>query len=176
VSVTGTRGFSTRGITDSGEERFDAFIDCRPCMPGESIRLGANLSAFDATATLDGKSYDLDISINSPVNMSWEVTTAALTAPAFSLANQLLETPFTLTGLFFPDSQSRGIPMSGRGMASVLLAPFPQGSEPGLWQADLVHYDFQGALAPTPEPASMTLFGVGLALAGMYRSRRRRQV
>jgi hypothetical protein len=173
LSVTGTRGFSTRGITDPIEVNLEAFSDCTPCMPGDQIRLGGFLGAFDATTTLDGKSYDLTFSINSPSFMNWSITAAAVQAPAFSLTHQLLETPFTLTGLFFPSSQSSGIPLVGMGTASILLAPIPQGSGPGLWQLSLLHYDFQGAMAPTPEPASLTVFGVALAAAGVWRSRRR---
>src|SRR6185436_11028865 len=121
VSVTGTLGFSTRGITDPGEGHLDAFTDCRPCMPGDPIRLGGFLPAFDAAATLNGNSYELTIDVNNPVSMNWILAAEAVTAPAFALSARLLETSFTLTGRFFPDTQSLGVPLVGRGIASILL-------------------------------------------------------
>lgn len=173
VSVTGTVGFSMRGIADPGEGHLDAFFDCRPCMPGDQIRLGGFLPAFDASASLDGESYDLTIDVNNPVSMYWILAAGTITAPPFALASQLLETPFTLTGLFFPDSQSTGIPLAGRGTASILLSPLPgRDNEPPLWQADLLHYDFEAA-EPVPEPASLTLAALGLAAAAIRRARRR---
>jgi PEP-CTERM motif-containing protein len=174
VSVTGTLGFSTRGISDPGEGHLDAFTDCRPCMPGDQIRLSGFLPGFDAAATLNGNSYTLTLDVNNPVSMNWTLATGTITAPPFALAAQLLETPFTLTGLFFPNTQSLGIPLAGRGIASILLSPLPgSNSDPSLWQASLLHYDFQSDTAPIPEPASLTLFGIGLAATGIWRSRRR---
>lgn len=173
ISVTGTLGFSTRGITDPGEGHLDAFNDCRPCMPGDSIRLGGFLPAFDATATLNGITYDLTIDVNNPVSMNWSLTAATVAAPPFALTARLLETPFTLTGRFFPDSQSLGILLFGRGTASILLSPLPgSNNDPSLWNASLLRYEFQSDTAPIPEPGTMTLLGLGLAAARMLRTRR----
>jgi PEP-CTERM motif-containing protein len=175
VSVVGTSRFSVRGITDPGEGHLDAFSDCRPCMPGDPIRLGGFLSAFNAAATLGGNNYNLTIDINNPVGMTWTLTAGTITAPPFSLASRLLEAPFTLSGRFLPDTQSSGIPLVGRGVASILLSPaLPGSNAPPLWQVNVLHYDFQGALAATPEPTSLTLIAMGLAAAGAWRVRQRR--
>jgi hypothetical protein len=172
VSVTGTLGFSTSGITDPGEGHLDAFTDCRPCMPGDPIRLGGFLPAFDGAATLNGNSYELTIDVNNPVSMQWSLTSGTVTAPPFGLTARLLETSFTLTGRFFPDSQSSGIPLLGRGIVSILLSPLPgSNSDPSLWNASLLRYDFQSDTAPIPEPGSLALLGIGLAAT--WRARRR---
>jgi hypothetical protein len=176
VAVTGTQGFSIIGLTDPTEGRFDAFVDCRPCMPGDSIGFGGSLGAFDATATLNGTTYNLELSIDSPSNTLWTLTAGRIAAPPAQQAFKLLQLPFTLSGLFFPNSQSTGVPLIGNGTASVLLTPSaPNLGQPFFWQANLVHYDFESAPTATPEPASMSLLLIGLAGAGLRRARRRAQ-
>lgn len=174
VVVFGSEGFSVMGAAAVSEGHLDPFDNCSPCAPGATIGVGGALdNAFTGTATLNGNSYPLSTNVNSPNPLSWELF-GSVVAPAANMTGfALVQVPFTMTGLFSPNNAS-GMPLSGHGMASLFFTPAMMVSEgqPFAWNASIVTYTFAEGAAATPEPASLTLIGLGL-VAGALRMRRR---
>jgi hypothetical protein len=161
------------GAAVVGEGRIDPFDACVPCTPGTAISVGGFLGgAFEGTATLNGNSYPLSRDTNSPNPMSWELFGSALVPAANMMGFALIQVPFTMSGSFSPNNAS-GIPLSGHGMASVFFtAAMMSEGAPFAWNASLVNYNFAEGAAATPEPASLTLIGLGLIVGGMAIRRR----
>jgi hypothetical protein len=173
VAVTGTQGFSVTGFADPGEGRVDAFTTCSPCMPGEQVEVGAFLGsgAFIATVMANGQQYDLTSSVFSDTNLNWTITGPPVVAPPQSQSFVAVQTPFHLSGRFFPGLNQTPIDMAGGGVASLLFRPGvnPPGA-PFIWELQVLHYSFNET--PVPEPASLVLLGIGLATMGARRWRR----
>ena len=168
ISIAGTQGFSLDARVSPAEGRVDVFhLECNAvCLPGSTISLGAFQGgpSFNGTATLAGNSYRLSGSINDPAGVFLEFFGTA-TLPA--LQNSLrVEAPFTARGgIFLPGVDST--PMSGAGVVSLWLSP--QTGIPGIppgWVVEKIRYDF-GDSAPIPEPATLTLLGIGLAATAL---------
>jgi len=175
VVVFGSQGFSVMGAGLVSEGRIDPFNDCSPCGPGAAISVGgAFVNAIVGQATLNGNSYPLTNSINSPNPLSWELFGSAVAPAANMVGFALIQVPFTMAGLFFPNNTPMGIPLSGHGMASLLFTPATgiDDRQPFAWNASIVNYNF-AETAATPEPASLTLLGLGMAV-GAIRMRRRK--
>jgi len=175
LAITGTRGFSAVADVIPGEGNVEVFTSCTPCEPGLTIGVGAVLggSAFGGTVTLDGTSYILNAGVNDVTILDLEITATATTPPLTSGVG-FMQTPFTMTGTFFPGAGLTKVPLVGRGLATVLLRSLPfsnnrsgpaAADEPFAWNASFVHYDFENATA-TPEPATLALVGVGALVAG----------
>ena len=171
VAVLGSGGFSVTGVAVVSSGHIDPFNDCSPCAPGAALSVGGALdNAFMGQAKLGGNTYPLTTSMNSPNPLSWELFGSAIAPPAGNFA--LLQVPFTMTGSFSPNN-APGIPLSGHGMVSLLFLPQTVSEdETFAWNVNLASYNFSETVA-TPEPATLTLIGLGLA-AGATRLRRRR--
>jgi hypothetical protein len=179
TAIVGSRGFSLTGDALPGEGRMDVFDLCtEPCSPGTLTpstmqSLGAFVGAFRATATLDGTSYEITESINSPTVVSLELEgTAAI--PAFAERNEVVMAPFSMTGLFSSEFGPIGESLAGGGTATLFLSPIhlPPGDLGSVWRVDRIRYEF-GASTVTPEPGTLVLAGLGLmAAASRFRARR----
>ena len=171
VGVLGSGGFSVTGVAVVPPGQINPFNDCNPCAPGAALSVGGTLdNAFMGQAKLGGNTYPLTTTANSPNPLSWELFGHAIAPPASGFA--LLQVPFTMTGSFSPNN-APGVPLSGHGIASLLFMPQTVSEgQPFAWNVSLASYNFSETAA-TPEPASLTLIGLGLA-AGAVRMRRRR--
>jgi hypothetical protein len=57
--------------------------------------------------------------------------------------------------------------MSGAGVVSLWLAQTNYPDLPRGWVVDRVRYDFRDDLDPVPEPATLSLLGIGLAATAL---------
>jgi hypothetical protein len=147
-------------------------FDCTPCLPGTLLNGGGVLSTTvfgDGTLTLDGVTYPVTESLDSPATLYMELT-GSLLAPVFAGMAASVTLPFTMRSSVLINFGERAI-LRGGGTATVFFAPNGSPEEP-LWWTTGVRYDFSDA-APVPEPATLLLVGGGLAAAALARRRRR---
>jgi hypothetical protein len=163
ISIAGTQGFSLDATVVPSEGRVDVFhLECNPsCLPGSTISLGAFQGgpSFNGTATLAGNSYELSGGINDPATVALEFF-GTTTLPALQNSIQVTA-PFTAMGWFSLPSGDQAL-MSGAGVVSLRLSQSGSPDLPPGWVVDQIRYDF-GDPAPVPEPATLTLLGIGLA-------------
>jgi hypothetical protein len=176
-TVAGTDGFrmTTTLAVGPGSGRIDPLSSCFgeiECAPGTRLNVGVYLDAFDGglintRLTLNGKEYELNAVDTSLVLRP----DGFFTVPEFGGAEMVVVTaPFTLTGFFSDHILIQQTQITGHGIASITLTHPDRGS-PG-WVGSSVRYDFASA-APVPEPASLLLFGSGLAALTAIRRRGR---
>ena len=177
ISISGTRGFSIEGFVSPLQGRVDPFhIDCVfGCLPGSTISLGAAFfgSAVAGTATLDGNDYALTQGVDDPAAAGLEFVASAM-VPALTGSSLVLSVPFHLTGSTF-STPAGDAALRGHGLVSLSLSPSPPISGlPRGWAVDGVRYDFSDA-APVPEPGTLTLFSMSLAVAAVRARLRRKE-
>jgi len=178
ISIAGTRGFSIQGLVDTGEGRVDPFhLACSPvCLPGSTISITSVFSgpAVVGEATLDGNQYQFTGSVNDPVAVSlWFEGTAKL--PELGDSPTMLTAPFSAAPLSVFLTEDAIVPLNGLGMVTLSLSP--SSIIPGVprgWTVNQVRYDFRDVPDPVPEPATLTLFALGLT-ATTLRARMRRR-
>ena len=189
IHVTGTMNITREGIGDrvnlSGPGfamdarvgHIDGYVgpfDCTPCSPGTTLNAGGVLSTTvfgNGTLTLNGVTYPVTESLDSPATLYMELT-GSLLAPMFAGTSTSVTVPFTMRSSVLINFGERAT-LRGGGNATVFFAPSGSFPEDGpLWWTSAVHYDFSDP-APVPEPATLLMVGGGLAAAA-YAKRRRR--
>ena len=178
LSVSGN-GFDIGG--DAATRDMPLFR-CHPCEPGSSIDLGATFTGnwFNTvTATVDGTSFgavylagEMRFSSGSVIVPNIPKPDPLGAAPEASLSLPFL---FAAQLMAFATENRTGAPLfssgfSGHGTATVTFINNP--GFVGLY-ADRIQYAF-AATDPVPEPATMTLLGIGLAGAAARRRLKRR--
>jgi len=173
IAIVGTRGFSLVSKVTTLEGRVDPFTDCIPCSPGVStISIGAfqGGTSFFGPVTLDGVTYHVGDGVDDPEHLNFEIFGTALVPSSDSLPTSVTA-PFTLEGTFFPSLSHAGVPIEGRGLATLFF--IPDASMPINPNIARIRYDFTDQ-TPVPEPSTLTMVAGGL-LAVVRAARKRRE-
>jgi hypothetical protein len=157
-----------------------------PCCiePGEVHRIqqSAETSDVGGTVMYAGDTYTDIGSVVSVNQASLSFVSDSFVAPPPGASTTTIIEPFTLSGWFHgrpgDGNDFTGGPatlratLTGRGIARVSLTWQPDlgSASGGFWESDLPRFDFTSA-APTPEPTSLVLLGLGAAGAWSVRRR-----
>ena len=174
--VTGTDGFrlSTHVAVGAGSGALGPVSLCgtgSDCQPGVQLHVGGFLDApggglSRTQVSWRGRDYDM---VGSDFALSLHPF-GMVTLPEFGeLREVTLTTPFVMTGVLSELQLSQLTPIAGRGIATIRLM---RDFDAPRWTNGSVRYDFDTPAA-VPEPASMLLFGSGLAGLVAFRRRRR---
>ncbi|HEV2801709.1 MAG TPA: PEP-CTERM sorting domain-containing protein [Pyrinomonadaceae bacterium] len=169
-------------VSNAGYERGDggSFLGCAPCTAGQLISVNARFIGGSTLgfgpATVGGVNYE---------RVYYQSAILDFNAPlvAIPLDNSPLVTinvPFTMTGnigLWLDPDQPPAFfttTVSGQGIATMQLSGVFTESHGWLYNFQSITYNFSPAApAAVPEPATLILFGTGIAaVAARYRRRR----
>ena len=176
--ATGTDGFriSTHVAVGVGSGALGPVSLCgtgSDCQPGVQLNVGGYLDASggglgSTQVSWQGRDYD-EVGFDPALTL---LPFGTVTLPEFGdLREVTLTTPFTLTGFFSELHLSQQSPIRGGGIATVRLV---RDFDVPRWTDGSVRFDFEPPAA-VPEPASLLLFGSGVAALVAARRRQRRR-
>jgi hypothetical protein len=174
-----TQGFNISGGGGPGRGNGGYITLCYPCQDDVTIR--AFTGRFETwglgfgPATVGGVNYDR-VHYTGAIFFSTPAFTLQNLSPSFTI-----EVPFNMTGNLMGSAGMGGQPpvmfttaFSGHGTASFLFRSYLYTHGGWLHELQSVTFNFSPDPAPVPEPATLLLFGTGLAaVAARYRRHRR---
>ena len=171
-------GFDVTGFAEPGVV-FPS-LTCFPCTVGDPIDLRTRYlgTIGNLSGTVDGTTYS---SIRFGGSMEFQAPTvpAPSTAGAFTLT-RTFTFDSTLTGFLNFNTENEEIAfeklLAGQGTVTASFVAVPNPDGPPLFNFESVRYEFTQATPgpdPVPEPATLLLFGSGLAAALRYRKKPR---
>jgi len=148
IDVKGTRSFRLSSTFEGPIGPVDA---CRPCAPGDRVRLDSTAIGLDVrgTVTLHGKTYDrIGGAGQFDPGIGLEFKGEGFIAPPFTDAATVeLSAPFTFSGTFsyYPDGPSMPSvteTLTGSGIATVRLSKLVYGPGLAVWELAEAVFDF----------------------------------
>ena len=148
IDVKGTRSFRLSSTFEGPIGPVDA---CRPCAPGDRVRLDSTAIGLDVrgTVTLHGKTYDrIGGAGQFDPGIALEFKGEGFIAPPFTDAATVeLSAPFTFSGTFsyYPDGPSMPSvteTLTGSGIATVRLSKLVYGPGLAVWELAEAVFDF----------------------------------
>lgn len=159
--------FSARG----SDERLGSgtSYSCLPCAPGQTFGTSSVITFFSSSninfnaATVGGTTYTPIWFNGSRFDFAIEPVVIPLDAPATLILTSAFTFSGSLTGILPPFNTGPifSMTLSGQGLATLTLSRINLGGSIGYGLTN-IRYDFQPAAA-VPEPATLLLFGTGLA-------------
>jgi hypothetical protein len=157
------------------------FSNCSPCTPGQTIALRATLtdvfSFGGQPGMFNGIAYP-SLFLNGILRASSD------TFPVSMLLDSLtVSVPFTAAGVLWGYQSSsdaifgnnplfESVNFVGSGTATGTFSRGPDSNGAALFDFHSSTFTFEAATSPTPEPATLVLFGVG-ALSAFFHRRKR---
>jgi hypothetical protein len=143
----------------------------------KSLVFGSSYVAAGANGSFDSITVGTPVSVYSPLQINPPVLPTPSTAPLWQVTSGITTYALTLSKLTEPVDTSSAIELTGSGIIS---NGTPADSTPGTWVAtftsasmcDNVTFSWNASSATVPEPASVSLLGIGAV--GLLSRRRKR--